>query len=85
MVAVYSNARTAICAKKANEAGWMASFNCAFRAVSFLAANPASRPASRAVFLSCAVSHTHHRPPAWLRDLGALKQRSIVRIFCVIN
>jgi len=32
MVAVYSNARTAICAKKPDEAGWMASFNCAFRA-----------------------------------------------------
>jgi Na+/H+-translocating membrane pyrophosphatase len=32
MVAVFSNARTAVCAKKQGEAGWMASFNCAFRA-----------------------------------------------------
>lgn len=34
MVAVYSNARTAVSAKKQGEAGWTASFNCAFRAVS---------------------------------------------------
>ena len=34
MVAVYSNARTAVSAKKLGEAGWTASFNCAFRAVS---------------------------------------------------
>jgi len=33
MVAVFSNARTAVCAKKLGEAGWTASFNCAFRAV----------------------------------------------------
>ena len=33
MVAVYSNARTAVSAKKQGEAGWTASFNCAFRAV----------------------------------------------------
>ena len=33
MVAVYSNARTAICAKKPDDKGWTASFNCAFRAV----------------------------------------------------
>jgi len=32
MVAVYSNARTAVSAKKSGEAGWTASFNCAFRA-----------------------------------------------------
>jgi len=32
MVAVYSNARTAVSAKKQGEAGWTASFNCAFRA-----------------------------------------------------
>ena len=33
MVAVFSNARTAICAKKPDDKGWTASFNCAFRAV----------------------------------------------------
>jgi len=32
MVAVYANARTAVSAKKEGEAGWMASFNAAFRA-----------------------------------------------------
>ena len=32
MVAVYSNARTAVSAKKQGEAGWTSSFNCAFRA-----------------------------------------------------
>ena len=35
MVAVFSNARTAICAKKDGAPGWTGSFNCAFRAVSF--------------------------------------------------
>ncbi len=34
-VAVFSNARTAICAKKDGAPGWTGSFNCAFRAVRF--------------------------------------------------
>jgi Na+/H+-translocating membrane pyrophosphatase len=32
MVAVFSNARTTVSAKKEGEEGWKAAFNCAFRA-----------------------------------------------------